>query len=221
MNTGIERRPFKVLKPLKHSTAMVIARYTNREVAVIAPAQAEPGDIVWRALRVGGLCAACAFAFFVLSERHLFERSGETAGSIPNSSQRVQLAAPRVVAAAADSSPVSTPTAPRAFAPPADKRLKITEFALEVSPEFQDLDGVELRLTGANAAAHTYDITVRTREREFYRQDVGLAEHVPLLKNALHGPELVVGEIGRDRVLGYLSEPLHHGHRRHHRRNKD
>jgi hypothetical protein len=221
MNTGIERRPFKVLKPLKHSTAMVIARYANREAGVIAPAHVEPGDIVWRALRVGGVCAACAFAFFVLSERHLFERSGETAGSVPGASQRLQFTAPRAVAPTGDSKTVSMPTAPQMLAPPADKRLKITEFALEVSPEFQDLDGVELRLTGVNAAAHTYDITVRTREREFYRQDVGLAEHVPLLKKALHGPELVVGEIGRDRVSGYLSEPLHRGHRRHHRRNKE
>jgi hypothetical protein len=119
----------------------------------------------------------------------------------------------------ADGKTVSMATPPPGFVPPVDKRLKITEFALEVSPEFQELDGVQLRLTGVNTAANTFDITVRTSEREFYRQDVKLEEHVPLAKNSPHGPELVVGEIGHDRVFGYLSEPLRRGHRRHHHRN--
>ena len=200
---------------------MVIARYANREAAVVARAHDEPSDLVWKALRVGSLCAACAFAFFVLSERHLFERSGDKIGPLTESIQRVRLDTPRSRAPLADGKTVSTATAPEGFVPPADKKLKITEFALEVSPEFQDLDGVELRLTGVNAAANTFDITVRTRDREFYRQDVKLEEHVPLVKNSLHGPELVVGEIGHDRVAGYLSEPLHRGHRRHRRATKN
>jgi hypothetical protein len=217
MNTGTERRPFKVLTPPEHSTAMVIARYANREVAVTARPHDEPSDLLWKALRVGSLCAACAFAFFVLSQRHLFERSGDKAGPFTDSIQRVRLD-PRRSTVVADGKSVSAATAPDGFVPPADKRLKITEFALEVSPEFQDLDGVELRLTGVNTAAKTFDITVRTREREFYRQDVKLEEHVPLVRNSPLGPELVVGEIGKDRVFGYLSEPLRRGHRRHHRR---
>jgi hypothetical protein len=221
MNTGIDRRPFKLLKPPEQSTAMVLARYANREPAVIAPARVEPTDILWRALRVGSLCAACAFAFLVLSERHLFQRSGQTVGSLPDSIQRVRMDTRRSAAQAAARNTVSVAVAPRRLAPPTDKGLKVTEFGLEVSPEFQELDGVELRLTGVNAAANTYDITVRTRDREFYRQDVRLEEHVPLEKNSLHGPELVVGEIGHDRVFGYLSEPLRHGRRRHHRRGQD
>ena len=219
MNTGTERRPFKLLRPPEHSTAMVIVRHANREVAVMARAQDAPGDLVWKALRVASLCAACAFAFFVLSERHLLERSGEKVGPLADSVQRVRLDTPRSTPPVADGKTVSPATTPEDFVPQVDKRFKITEFALEVSPQFQDLDGVQLRLTGVNTAAHTFDITVRTREREFYRQDVKLAEHVPLVKNSPEGPELVVGEIGRGRVVGYLSEPLHRGHRRHRRRN--
>jgi hypothetical protein len=196
---------------------MVIARYANREAAVMARPHEEPSDLLWKALRVGSVCAACAFAFFVLSERHLFERSGDQVGPLTDSIQRVRLDTPRS-AAVVDGKTVSTAPAPDGFVPPADKRLKITEFALEVSPEFQDLDGVELRLTGVNPTAKTFDITVRTREREFYRQDVKLEEHVPLVRNSPQGPELVVGEIAKDRVFGYLSEPLRRGHRRHHRR---
>jgi hypothetical protein len=217
MNTGTERRPFKVLTPPEHSTAMVIARYANRELAVTTRASDEPGDLLWKALRVGSVCAACAFAFFVLSERHLFERSGSKAGPLPDSIQRVRLDTPRPIAPVADGKTVTAAAPPESLALPADRGFKITEFALEVSPEFQDLDGVQLRLTGVNTAANTYDITVRTKAREFYRQDVKLEEHLPLLKNSPHGPELVVGEIGHDRVLGYLSEPVRRWRRRHHR----
>jgi hypothetical protein len=223
MNTGIERRPFKVLRPLKHSTAMVIARYANREARVMLPAPVEPGDLLWKALLVAGLCAACAFSFFLLSERHLIQRSGQTVGSLPYSIERVRLERSRSAARGTDDKTVLAPTEmPGAetpgLAPMVDKRLKVTRFALEVSPEFQDLDGVELRLVGVNAAANTYDITVRTRQREFYRQDVRLDEHVPLAKDPARGPELVVARIGQDRVFGYLSEQMRNGRRRHRRR---
>jgi hypothetical protein len=96
--------------------------------------------------------------------------------------------------------------------------MGVTEFNLSVTPEFQSVGDVELRLMAVNTAARTYDITVRTNQREFYRQDVKLAEHVPLLKNAALGPELVVGAISENRVFGYLTEPQRRGHRRHHRR---
>jgi hypothetical protein len=210
MNTGIERRPFKVLRPLKHSTAMVIARYANREARVMLPAPVEPGDLLWKALLVAGLCAACAFSFFLLSERHLIQRSGQTVGSLPYSIERVRLERSRSAARGTDDKTVLAPTEmPGAetpgLAPMVDKRLK-------------DLDGVELRLVGVNAAANTYDITVRTRQREFYRQDVRLDEHVPLAKDPARGPELVVARIGQDRVFGYLSEQMRNGRRRHRRR---
>ena len=101
--------------------------------------------------------------------------------------------------------------------PEADNML-VTEFNLSVTPGFQNVGGIELRLNSVNTAARTYDITVRTNDREFYRQDVKLAEHIPLVKNAVAGPELVVGAVAQDRVFGYLSEPLRRGHRRHRRR---
>jgi hypothetical protein len=224
MSTGIERRPFKLLRPEKHSTAMVIARYLNREPAVIPHGPPHPHDLLWKALRVGGVCAACAFTFFILSERNLFERATQIAGPAPKSIPRVRVEN-KVPAAAqtADAKRLSTP-GPRSFVLPTDTDLKVTEFALPVTPEFQDLGGVQLRLAGVNTTTNTYDITVRTRRREFYRQDVKLDEHVLLSRNAEPGPEIVVGEITPSGVSGYLSEPqqdankLAHGRRRHHRR---
>ena len=84
MNAGPERRPFKVLTPPERSSAMVIARYSNRQQRAMraGAAQTEDAspDLLWKALRVGSVCAACAFAFFFLSQRNLFERVGETLG---------------------------------------------------------------------------------------------------------------------------------------------
>jgi hypothetical protein len=224
MNTGIERRPFKLLRPEKHSTAMVIARYTNREPAVIPQAPPHPHDLLWKALRVGSVCAACAFTFFVLSERNLFERASQIAGPAPKSIQRIHVENKLpATTQAADAKTLST-REPRSFVLPTDKDLRVTEFALPVTPEFQDLGGVQLKLAGVNTTTNTYDIAVRTRRREFYRQDVKLDEHVPLSRNAEPGPEIVVGEITPSGVSGYLSEPqqdagrLAHGRRRHHRR---
>jgi hypothetical protein len=235
MNTGIERRPFKVLRPAKHSTSMVIARYANRgTVGNSAAAAREPqlqGDLLWKALRLGSLCAACAFAFFVLSERNLFHRIGPALGSLPDSIQRVRLnntpsgapikgAAPASAPeAVADAKSVSTGPVAANLDIPTGKNLKVTEFDLLVNPDFQDLDGVQIRLTGVNTKANTYDIAVRTKDREFYRQDVKLQEHVQLERNLPNGPEIVVSSIADDRVFGYLSAPQGtHRHRRHHRR---
>jgi len=216
MNTGIERRPFKVLRPLKHSTAMVIARYANREAAVLTPAPLENNNLLWKALRVASLFAACAFAFLVLRERHVFERSGYTLGKLPDSIQRVPFGAkpisPPPAAPVADGKTLS-----EIVLPETDEQ-NVTKFSLPLTPEFQEVGDVRLRLAGVNATAGSYDITVKTRAREFYRQDVKINEHVPLLKNSPHGPELVVAAVEPNRVVGYLSEPLHHSRRRHHRR---
>ena len=206
---------------------MVIARYANREVAVIARAPVQPNDLMWRAIRVGTACAACAFAFFVLSERNLFQRSGQISGPLPASIQRVQFgnklaASAETTVSPADAKMLSVPE-PRSFALPTDKNVRVTEFALPVTQEFQDLGGIQLRLAAVNTTTNTYDITVRTRRREFYRQDVKLDEHVSLARNAGSGPELVVGEITPSGVSGYLSEPQQnaskvvYGRRRHHR----
>jgi hypothetical protein len=199
----------------------VIARYANRPPAVIGGPAKQQSDLLWRALRLGTLCAACAFAFFFVSERNLFHRTGQALGPLPDSIQRVQLNIP----SAAEGATLPTtdaetflPAAPaRHFALPDDKNLKVTEFDLRVNPEFQDLEGIELRVASVNPATNSYDITVRTKDREFYRQDVKLQEHVPLTRNAGSGPQLVVGEITENRVYGYLTEPLRRGHRRHRR----
>ena len=104
------------------------------------------------------------------------------------------------------------------FTVPEAPNLSVTEFNLSVTPEFQNVGDVQLRLTGVNASARTYDITVRTSQREFYRQDVKLDEHIPLARDSEHGPELVVGGIEQNRVFGYVSEPQRHVRRRRHRR---
>ena len=234
MNAGSDRPPFKVLRPAERSRAMVIARYTKHpKPTPPSPGQtAQPTDMLWKALRLGSLSAACAFAFFFISQRNVFVRSGEPLGALPSDSiQRVQFhgvadeatttqpqssVAPKPVA---DGKMVSSATPdPPVLAAPNNPNLDVTEFNLSVAPQFQDLGKVQLRLSGVNPSAHTYDITVRTRRREFYRQDVKLDEHIPLEKDATNGAELVVGAIQPDRVYGYLSEPVHHGHRRHRRR---
>jgi hypothetical protein len=223
MNVGMERRPFKVLTPPERATAMVIARYSNRQltVAAAAPAQEPAPDLLWKAVRVGSICAACAFIFFFLSQRNLFRRGGDALGPLPDSIQRLHFAASRDAAQPAlpaDAKTVLAPLAPQTFALPDARNLAVTEFNLSVTPDFQSVGNVELKLMGVNAAANTYDITVKTDQREFYRQDVKLEEHVPLAKNGWPGPELVVGAISPNRVFGYLSEPLRRGHRRRHRR---
>jgi hypothetical protein len=216
MNTGIERRPFKVLRPVKHSTAMVIARYSARIPAVIGGPEAQSGDLLWRALRVAGLCAACAFTFFLLSERNLLKRSGEVLPPAPVTAQRVHYGAQTV--APADAKALATVMEAPAFALPDGKNLKVTEFALSVSREFQDLGDIQVRLMALNSASGSYDITVRTNEREFYRQDVKVNEHLALAKNPRNSAEIVVAAIAQNRVFGYLSEPRRHSrrHRRSH-----
>ena len=227
MNAGTERRPFKVLTPPERSSAMVIARYSNRQLrAAGASAQEAPPDLLWKALRVGSVCAACAFAFFFVSQRNLFERAGDTLGPMPDSVQRLHFAGstttaqpPAEAVAPADARSISvTGTGAPTFTIPEALNRAVTEFNLSVTPEFQNIGNVQLRLTGVNASARTYDITVRTSQREFYRQDVKLDEHIPLARNSEHGPELVVGAIAENRVFGYVSEPQRRGHKRSRRR---
>jgi hypothetical protein len=226
MNSGSERRPFKVLTPPERSSKMVIARYSNR------PRQSKPSgnnaslpqDMLWKAIRVGSLCAACAFAFFSFSQRNWFQRAGDSLGPLPDSVQRLHFIAPTQppagapAAASADSSDAKIVTpfvAPQTFALPQSPNLTVTEFNLSVNPEFQSVANVDVRLSSVNASANTYDVTIRTPYREFYRQDVKLAEHIPLSRNQTEdGPELVVGAISQNRVYGYVSESRYRGHRR-------
>jgi len=228
-NAGPERRPFKVLTPPERSSAMVIARYANRPRSQQQEnPQAQQQDLAWKAVRVGSLFAACAFAFFSFSQRNWFERTGGATGPVPNSIQRLHFApaaasqpeaAPPPADARTFTPPVLAPAVPQTFALPQSPNLTVTEFNLSVTPEFQSVGNVDLRLTSVNTAANTYDITVKTPRREFYRQDVKLAEHIPLSKDRpADGPELVVGAISQNRVFGYISEPRHRGHRRHRRR---
>jgi hypothetical protein len=229
MNAGPERRPFKVLTPRERSTAMVIARYSNRSIATRPPVpdHTEPPDLLLKAICVGGFFAACAFAFLLLSQRHLIQQGGQTLGPLNDSIQRVRFtpsgAAPAVAHSVAsvpptDAKTVSPAVEPQTLPLPEARNLTVTEFNLSVTPEFQSVGDVELRLAGVNTAANTYDIMVKTNQREFYRQDVKLAERVALAKNVADGPELVVGAITQNSVFGYVSEPQHRGHRRRHRR---
>jgi hypothetical protein len=232
LNAGSERRPFKVLTPPERSSKLVIARY-SRSVRTATPAKAapEPQDMVWKAIRVGSLCAAFAFAFFSFSQRNWFQRTGDTLGPIPESIQRLHFAGGGNAAAEPGGPPTQPPpppdgksvgsitSAPQTFALPDAPNLSVTEFNLSVNPQFQRVGNVALRLTAVNAAANTYDITVRTTRREFYRQDVKLAEHIALSRDqSADGAELVVGAISPNRVFGYVSEPHHRWHRRHRRR---
>lgn len=237
LNAGSERRPFKVLTPPERSSKLVIARYRRRpQTQAPSKAEPEPQDMVWKAIRVGGLCAAFAFAFFSFSQRNWFERTGDKLGPIPQKIQRLHFAGGNTAAppthppappadgsaeAVADGKSIRSTdsTSPATFALPDAPNLSVTEFNLSVNPEFQRVGNIALRLTAVNAAAHTYDITVRTARREFYRQDVKLAERISLSRDeSADGPELVVGAISANRVFGYVSEPRHRGHRRHRRR---
>lgn len=225
MNAGPEKRPFKILTPPERSSKMVIARYSQRprQQPATRDTDQQP-DMFWRAVRVAGLFAACAFAFFSFSQRNAFQRRGGVdLGPLPTSIQRLNFVAPAAAVPAvpqlpADAKAVSAPVGPQTFALPDASNVTITEFNLAVTADFQEVGNVDLRLTAVNAAAHTYDITVKTPRREFYRQDVQLAEHIALSKNQVNGPELVVGAISGNRVYGYIAEPLRHGRRRHRRR---
>ncbi len=219
-----ERRPFKVLTPRERSSAIVIARYSSRPRPQTT-AQDPPPDLFWKAFRLGTLCAACVFAFFSLSQRNWFQRSGGIVSPLPKSIQRLPLASPAPTAAALPVLPAESKTvsptaalAPQTFVLPDSTKLNVTEFNLSVTPEFQNVGRVHLRLTGVNPAANTYDIKVMTSQREFYRQDVKLSEHLLLARDDSAGPELVVGAISENRVFGYLSEPRHRLHHRHRRR---
>jgi hypothetical protein len=233
MNSGSERRPFKMLAAPGSSSKLVIARYSNRpRPAQSSVQQTPPQALAWKAVRVGALFAACAFAFFSFSQRNWFQRSGETLGPLPTSVQRLHFgAAVSATSHAAPNQPVSavapTPADAKAIDPPVDPpafnlpdspNLTVTEFNLSLTPDFQSVGPIDLRLTGINPSAKTYDIKVKTPNREFYRQDVKLAERIPLSRDESEGHDLVVGAISQNRVFGYISEPRHRGHRRHRRR---
>jgi hypothetical protein len=225
MNAGSDRRPFKVLTPPERSSKMVIARYSSRPRPHQSTNNAnQPPDMLWKAVRVGALCAACAFAFFSFSQRNSFQRIGNTVGAIPESVERLHFSPsatppPSPAPTPADAKVINNPSqAPQTFVLPQSPKLTVTEFNLSVNPEFQSVGNIDLRLSAVNTATQTYDITVKTPRREFYRQDAKLTEHIPLSRNQTeNGPELVVGAISQNRVYGYISEPRHHWRRRHRR----
>jgi hypothetical protein len=202
---------------------MVIARYTTRQPN---PKEAAPGgptessELFWKALRLASVCAACAFTFFFLSQRNLFQRSGQNLGALSDSVERVNFHVPDGKSVSASTSTSALSTQPT-FAVPDDPNIAGV-FTLSVGSDFQDVpnnvdEDLELKLSGVNATAHTYDITIRTSNREFYQQDVPLNEHIPLLKDSPNGPTLVVSGIAENQVIGYLTEPQRRGHRRHRR----
>jgi hypothetical protein len=144
-------------------------------------------------------------------------RFGSGPPASANAPQSIGVPQPLLDAVPADAKSIDAPAHPQTFALPDPTNLTVTEFNLSVTPGFQTVGHVDLRINSVNASANTYDITIRTPTREFYRQDVKLSEHIPLSKNESEGPELVVGAISQNRVFGYIAEPRHR-HRRHRRR---
>jgi hypothetical protein len=110
---------------------------------------------------------------------------------------------------------------PPRLALPESRDRKVTEFFLAESGDFQNLGPVKLKLTAVDAQRGSYNLSVRSRGRQFTRTNVKLNEAVRLAGAKRTAPEIVVGAIVQNRVWGYLSEPRaipQSKHRRHRRR---
>ena len=118
MTSAPKRRPANLTRQLRHSTHMVLARYSNIPEAIRARSRAN-GDsrqLIWKSIGVVFLCAACVFSFFLVSNRHLFRRDagpgldGQTQRQHPQI-EPVGPPAPKQAAAPANSGPYPTLTA--------------------------------------------------------------------------------------------------------------
>jgi hypothetical protein len=150
------------------------------------------------------LCAAVAFFFFAI-------REWKIAPAVP--AARAAIPVQKETAAA--------PAPPRRLSLPERRDRKLTEFILAESSGFQSLGPVKLRLTAVDAERGSYNLSVRTRGREFTRTNVKLDEAVEFADGRRPAPQIVVGAIVQNRVWGYLSEPKakpQSGHRRRRRR---
>ena len=269
MTSAPKRRPANLTRQLRHSTHMVLARYSNIPEAIRARsgANGDARQLMWRGVGVVLLCAACVFSFFLVSNRHLFRRDG--APVLDGQTQRphsqyepVGPPAPKQLAAAT-SGPFPTLTAdgmeddakevtpPQATPTPTNPELlaalpasesvatvsapgpgdrKAIHFILAKTSNFQNLDGVQLKLLRVDNRRGRYDLAMRKSGREFRRNHLRLNQQVVMKRTRLHLPEVVVSSINGNQVSGYLVETsqtgeavhlsrvVHHRRHRHSRR---
>jgi len=204
MTSAITAVPSGLPEDLYHSAPMVLVRYPAK--ADFLPSWV-PKGLAMKALILALFCATLAFLLSAMGERKLVPAA-------PAMHAPVVLAQERPMA---QNAPASRPE--RLVIPERPDR-KITEFRLAVSPEFQSLGAVKLRITALNAEHASYNLAVRVRGREFTRTNVKVDQAVKLPNGKKAAPEIVVGAIVQDRAWGYLSEPKvkpASTHRRRHR----
>jgi hypothetical protein len=182
---------------------MVLVRYPGEPAF---PSTRIRKGLTVKALTLATLCAALAFFCFAIRERKM-------ALVVP--AAHAAIAVPKETAAAP----------PLRLALPESPDRKVTEFFLTESGDFQNLGPVKLKLTAVDAERGSYNLSVRSRGRQFTRTNVKLNEAVRLAGAKRTAPEIVVGAIVQNRVWGYLSEPkgepkakAHAAHRRRKRR---
>src|SRR2546423_13290973 len=198
MTSAIPAVPSGLPEDLYHSAPMVLVRYPGESTFASATILKR---LTVKALALASLCAAVAFFFFAIRERKI-------APAVP--AARAPIAMPKKTA--------ETPAPARRLSLPERRDRKLTEFILAESSDFQNLGPVKLRLTGVNAQRGSYNLSVRTRGREFTRTNVKLDEAVKLENSKRTSPEIVVGAIVQNRVWGYLSEPKATPQSKHRRR---
>jgi hypothetical protein len=187
MTSALPAVPSGSPEDLYHSAPMVLVRYPGESTFASATILKR---LTIQALVLAGLCAAVAFFFFAIRERKITP-------AVP--AARAPIAIPKAIA-------TTTAPAPHVSVPERRDR-KVTEFILTESPDFQSLGPVKLRLTAVNAQTGSYNLSVRSRGRQFSRTNVKLDQAVKLADGKRAPSEIVVGAIVQNRVWGYLSEP--------------
>jgi hypothetical protein len=205
MTSAIPAVPSGLPEDLYHSAPMVLVRYPGPPAF---PSTRIRKGLTVKALTLAALCAALAFFCFAIRERKM-------ALVVP--------AAHAPIAVPKETAVVAAP--PPRLALPESRDRKVTEFFLAESGDFQNMGPVKLKLTAVDARRGSYNLSVRSRGRQFTRTNVKLNETVRLAGAKRTAPEIVVGAIVQNRVWGYLSEPkgelkakAHAAHRRRKRR---
>jgi len=190
MTSAIPAVPSGLPDDLYHSAPMVLVRYPAR--ADFMPGWI-PKGLAMKALVLALLCATLAFFLSAMREPKLIPGTPAVHAPVVPAQERP----------AAENAP-----APQLEHLVIPERLdrKITEFRLAVSPKFQSLGALKLRITALNAERGSYNLAVRVRGREFTRTNVKVDQTVKL-DNGRKASEIVVGAIVQNRAWGYLSEP--------------
>jgi len=190
MTSAIPAVPSGLPDDLYHSAPMVLVRYPAR--ADFMPGWI-PKGLAMKALVLALLCATLAFFLSAMREPKLIPGTPAVHAPVVPAQERP----------AAENAP-----APQLEHLVIPERLdrKITEFRLAVSPKFQSLGALKLRITALNAERGSYNLAVRVRGREFTRTNVKVDQTVKL-DTGRKASEIVVGAIVQNRAWGYLSEP--------------